>query len=265
MKTIFKGTISEEVKILQELLGIHADGVFGPKTKKAVQMFQDAAGLETDGIVGPATWSILIGEVDCPYNSEQIRKVYQEKGYKYEEDHLKLNITGIRNSKTEGRVTNHYDDWIIVSYNNAGVQRFHCWPATTDPGLHWISHPLNSDGCAILVPGQYRSYKIDKHRGKYEALCQRAGKVKVYRDGNLDDVYDHDADKVHSGYYGINIHRASRSRVVEDVDRYSAGCTVIQDPDDFDLFIECCKMQVEYNGWNTFTYTLLLGDEGDFE
>ena len=26
-------------------------------------------------------------------------------------------------------------------------------------------------------------YKIDKHQGKYKALCQRNGKVKVYRDG----------------------------------------------------------------------------------
>ena len=257
MKTIFKGTISEEVKILQELLGIHADGVFGPKTKKAVQMFQDAAGLETDGIVGPATWSILIGEVDCPYNSEQIRKVYQEKGYKYEEDHLKLNITGIRNSKTEGRVTNHYDDWIIVSYNNAGVQRFHCWPATTDPGLHWISHPLNSDGCAILVPGQYRSYKIDKHRGKYEALCQRAGKVKVYRDGNLDDVYDHDADKVHSGYYGINIHRSSAYKTTSYINKYSAGCQVFADPDHFDDFMQIVNKSAYMTEDAIFTYTLI--------
>lgn len=257
MKTLHKGIKSEEVKLLQELLGVTADGDFGPKTEKAVKTFQDAAGLHVDGIVGPATWAMLLGETDCPYTLDDIKKVYKSKGFKYEEDHLKLNITGIRNSGTDNRVTNHYDDWLMLTYNDAGEQRVHCWPITTDPGLHWINHPLNTDGCAILVPGQYKAYKIDHHNGKYEALCQRAGKVKVYRDGNLDDVYDHDGDKIHQGYYGINIHRSSAYKTTNYINKYSAGCQVFADPDHFDDFMEVVRKSRSMGGNMIFTYTLI--------
>lgn len=46
-------------KTLQRLLGIVADGKFGPMTETAVRAFQTNAGLVADGIVGPATWAAL--------------------------------------------------------------------------------------------------------------------------------------------------------------------------------------------------------------
>ncbi|MDP3214040.1 MAG: peptidoglycan-binding domain-containing protein, partial [Deltaproteobacteria bacterium] len=38
---------------------VAVDGVFGPRTERAVMEFQDANGLAVDGIVGPRTWSLL--------------------------------------------------------------------------------------------------------------------------------------------------------------------------------------------------------------
>ncbi|MEE3718838.1 peptidoglycan-binding domain-containing protein [Tumidithrix elongata RA019] len=56
---LYKGDSSEEVTLLQTLLGINADGVFGDQTEAAVIKFQTEHGLDADGIVGARTWEAL--------------------------------------------------------------------------------------------------------------------------------------------------------------------------------------------------------------
>lgn len=65
------------VRRVQELLGIPADGIFGPQTEVAVKRFQRANGLDADGIVGPNTWDALEGTVSKakPFGGE-IKRVY---------------------------------------------------------------------------------------------------------------------------------------------------------------------------------------------
>lgn len=53
------GDTGEFVAVLQELLNINVDGIFGNKTKTAVIYFQRKNKLEGDGIVGPMTWKKL--------------------------------------------------------------------------------------------------------------------------------------------------------------------------------------------------------------
>jgi peptidoglycan hydrolase-like protein with peptidoglycan-binding domain len=54
-----KGDHGHDVKRLQRSLGVHADGIFGPGTKKALRKFQARHGLHVDGVAGPATWKAL--------------------------------------------------------------------------------------------------------------------------------------------------------------------------------------------------------------
>jgi peptidoglycan hydrolase-like protein with peptidoglycan-binding domain len=47
------------VKAVQRALGIPADGIAGPQTRRAIKAFQRAHGLTVDGIAGPATLAAL--------------------------------------------------------------------------------------------------------------------------------------------------------------------------------------------------------------
>ncbi len=192
-----------------------------------------------------------------------VLEVIRSKGYATFEDRhpFDLNIFGVRSSST---TPNAFDDLVGVVYRDASLEwRLEYWYATTDPGLYYLEHPMRVEGTAILVPGQYRGvYKLDYHRGQYIALCQRGGRVKVYRDNNRDDVLDWNGD-TSSGMYGINIHRASSRGTSTSVDRWSAGCQVLASPDDFDRLIALARNQIEYHPtWSSFTYTLL--EEADF-
>lgn len=56
-----KGDRGPAVAAVQRALGISADGVFGPQTKRAVKQFQARNELEVDGVVGPITRGALNG------------------------------------------------------------------------------------------------------------------------------------------------------------------------------------------------------------
>ena len=56
-----KGCKGEGVKMMQEALGVAADGSFGPGTERALKAWQTANGLTADGIAGPMTLEKLLG------------------------------------------------------------------------------------------------------------------------------------------------------------------------------------------------------------
>ena len=60
MPVLKRGSKGDSVRKLQALLGIIADGSFGPVTEDAVRSFQKQQGLVADGIVGVYTWDRLL-------------------------------------------------------------------------------------------------------------------------------------------------------------------------------------------------------------
>ena len=197
------------------------------------------------------------------FTREQIQQAVEGKGYRwFEGGDYNLNIVGVRNSETDGKVTNKFDDCVTVSYSINDEMMFHCFDATTDPGSHWERNLLNKDGVAILVPGQYRgSHTIGLHQGKYEALRQKSA-LKVYRDKDKDGVYDFLEENIHEGIYGINIHRATSREGGKStqIDKWSAGCQVIAANSDFKLFMEVVNKSAKLYG-NSFTYTLIESND----
>ena len=66
MRILRQGSEGEDVKALQQLLTANGcaadpDGIFGPKTKKAVEKYQGKAGLSVDGVAGPQVMGSLLG------------------------------------------------------------------------------------------------------------------------------------------------------------------------------------------------------------
>tara|TARA_R100001129_G_scaffold110903_1_gene76109 strand:+ start:410 stop:1000 length:591 start_codon:yes stop_codon:yes gene_type:complete len=168
-----------------------------------------------------------------------------------------LNIIGVRNDISHRKPDLYLDD-LYVFWKQSGIWRCFNAAMTTTPGEYYLVHPMRPDkGCAIMAPGQYRgAYKQGLHRGK-PGLLQRGAKVKWYRDNDRDTVLDLDPSTITEGYAGLNIHRGGRG---DRVGRWSAGCQVMHPPD-MDFLLELCKKQVETNGWETFSYTLLTEDQ----
>jgi hypothetical protein len=193
------------------------------------------------------------------YSIDQIEKAVKKLGYNwFETGDYNVNIVGIRNSNTDYKVTNKFDDCLTLSYKVNGDWVFHCFKCTTDPGTHWVKNVTRKEGVAVLKPGQYRSsHKLRLHAGKYLALGQQKP-VTVYRDNNRDDNYDLDDNNTQTGLFGINIHRATArsGKISSRVDKWSAGCQVIASNDDWHEFLDIC--QIAREKWsNNFTYTLI--------
>lgn len=183
---------------------------------------------------------------------EQLKKVFWKKGYELREGEYELNIIGIRNDTAK---PNSFDDLICVLFKDEyGDDTLLYFPATTDPGTYWLEHPMNIEGCAIMQEGQYKDvYKVGTHRG-YKAL-QQIGNINYVRDNDKDNVLDFDAPKKVVGVFATNIHHADPNGISVLVEKWSAGCQVIQKG--WQEFIELCEKSRLITECNLFDYTLI--------
>lgn len=282
----------EAVARLQRLLQQHladltatnfVDALFGMETARQLRRFQQQAGLTVDGVAGAQSWQALLAQpapaTAAPSKNagagsgvgggvgggvsgsmsadlQRLQRGLKKLGYQYFDDGqpYHLNIVGIRNPSTR---IDQFDDELWLSYRDEQHRwQLHQFSMTTDPGKTYTQDRLlNSAGAAILQPGQYvEVYQIARHQNKYEALCQKAGPVKVWRDNNRDNQLDR-SGQTYQGYFGINIHRAGNVSSSQ-VGAYSAGCQVLQRASDFNLLMELAKKSQQLR-LNKFSYTLL--------
>lgn len=175
------------------------------------------------------------------YTIKELKKEFSSKGYKW----VNFHIVGVR---SKANAKNKFDDLIgIVDFDE-----IHWFSCTTNAGTHWLQSLLNKLGTAMLVPKQYiETYKFGLHQGKYKALVQNRP-VQVYRDNNKNDIAE-EKGVIDTGYFGINIHRANPNIVSVLIDKWSAGCQVLNNPKDFAKLMDLC----EKSGLTQFNYTLL--------
>jgi len=172
------------------------------------------------------------------YKVEDLKKEFAKLNYKWQPFRI----------RSDANIPDKFDDLIILIENNNIVK----FTGTTNPGTHWLKNLLNPKGSALLKPNQYlNTYQLGLHQGKYTALCQRKP-VTVYRDANKNNFAEETA-VTDTGLFGINIHRANPNAISSIIDKWSAGCQVLNDPTDFNFLIKRCKE----SGLKEFTYTLL--------
>ena len=130
-------------------------------------------------------------------------------------------------------------EWVLKKYD-----------ATTDPGIYWRNNLMNVNGTAILQPGFYKgAFRIGMHQGKYEALVQNVP-FKFWRDKNKDDTLDMEGE-TYTEVAGVNLHHAGAAST--QVDKWSAGCQVIANLDNFN---ELMSIVHKSQAGNTFSYAL---------
>lgn len=192
---------------------------------------------------------------------QTVKNLYISKKYKFRQEKMALNIGAIRSKESQ---SDKFDDigwcaWIDEN-NKENLLKF---KLTTDPGKHWLQSPMNKDGTIIIVPGQYvEVYGEGKHNGEYDCFKQIAP-IKYVRDYNKDtkldfELYKNPEQLKIRGFWGIcgtNLHRASKFKIVLSVGMYSAGCQVIQNPQDFDKLMILQNSSKAF-GFKKWDYTL---------
>jgi hypothetical protein len=184
----------------------------------------------------------------------RVKSILKSMGYVLYDRPYELNIVGVRSRSI---IPNRFDDEIHVFYKTRiGTWNYHIFKATTDPGTFWLEHPENPQGTAMLAGGQYvDAFELGSHKGQYTALIQKKP-VTVWRDYDRRATLDFKNGTKYTGMFGIQMHRAESQGSTKYVDKYSAGCQVFENANDFNLFIALCLQHEKLYG-NTFTYTLL--------
>jgi hypothetical protein len=199
--------------------------------------------------------------------------VFNKKNYVVFSDDTKnynLNVFSVRNSIIN---TNTFNDVTGIFWKFEGVWNLVKYDSTVDPGYYYLENPMTSVGTKIKKPGQYRgAYSIGLHSGKYDCLKQSKD-LDFYLDPDRNKLFNRDETKLFKGNIGANIHSTingvvdiktavfDKNKKSTYVDKWSAACTVIASPYEFQQFMKLCYASAEIHG-NSFTYTLL--EETDF-
>jgi len=163
-----------------------------------------------------------------------------------------MNLIAARN--LNGR-PNKFDDKLHVIFKVDHLFHHYSFVCTTDPGLYHLHSPSRVAGTAIVKHDQQvrSAFTFGKHKGQYDCLVPTKP-IPVWRDSNKDNRLDMSGDYSSSS---IQIHRASAWRQSTLVNKWSAGCIVISDPESFSVFMELMRLQPEAALGDKFSLSII--------
>lgn len=178
METIQLNSKGEDVKRLQELLGLKVDGDFGPKTETTVKKYQIDHGLKPDGVVGPKTWNILLSKDDIGITKDFINVHITRKSgrpIKYLVIHFTAGASSKDGSAKKNRnvflTRSASADFVVDDKNiiqvNPDLKNYYTWAVGDGNGKYGItnSNSISIEICSNLKKGT--SASIPNHSGWY--------------------------------------------------------------------------------------------------
>lgn len=224
----------ELVKAVQQLLGVAADGIPGPKTLEAFRRFKQQYFLSDPDWLGSTTAKKLL-ELSFNFQkginrdltlASRIIRYCLAQNYSIAVGERLYNIVYVEGINVDGSSNNdRLNEWndrrIVIEIVGGKPKIVGNWVATSEPGAKYTYSPLNPEGAARIAFGQYTSWRVGIHKD-HEALVQVAD-IKIHRDRNKDG--SRAGDPVRIGCYGINQHWGYD---MAHVNGASAGCLVGQ-------------------------------------
>lgn len=185
------GSKGDVVKKIQTLLGLTADGIFGPNTEKAVKEWQKKNGLVADGIVGEKTLAAMFPD---DKKQETDDKQTQTTSIKIIKKPLSVHITKKANrqpkylaihytaggSSKQGKALSTYNtfvnrqasaDFVVddvdIVQMNPDINNYYCWAVGDGNGKYGVTNTntISIEMCSSLKSGASASKA--NHSGWY--------------------------------------------------------------------------------------------------
>jgi putative chitinase len=168
------GSKGEDVKKLQQKLGLGADGIFGKGTEEAIKSFQTKSGLTPDGIVGEQTWQKIMGQSVLITEPAPVAQVSQPVA----------NVGGLKLEKLKG----HIPDAVIAQIPDTASK-------------FGIDTPLKLAHFLAQCGHESGGFRVTSENLNYSAQGLKNIFPK-YFPGNLSESYARNPQKIASKVYG---------------------------------------------------------------
>ncbi len=272
----------QEILIWLGFLNPPADGHFGPIATNALIEFQEVMSQkipelsEEKGFLGNITAKLLteispdkIPKPELNLGNDlagRIIKYMQHKGYQIATKPGEYNIVYVEGMDTDEKLNDNKpncfnDIRVVIEIQNGIPKIIGCWEATTEPGAYYTYKPINSEGSARILFGQYKAWRVGQCgiSEPHEAIIQ-VENITVCRDFNKD--FRRIGDRIETGLFGINQHWGY-DLPRNNINMSSAGSLVGRTRNGHREFMQIIKQDKRYkkNPNYLFLTTVISGDD----